>query len=614
MSLLIIIPIISLLNILLILKIYRSYSYRESFIASLSILSFLATIFTEFLSIIEKINFPNVTLFWFCILLFSSFLIFRKIGSIKIGINKSNCWNNTFLVSMIFMIVLPIGIISIIYPPNNWDGMTYHLPRVMHWIQNESLNHYRTHITRQIFNPPFAEVSILHTMVLTKGDYFVQLPQYLAYLGCIVGGSQFINLLGYNLKTQILTALLIATIPMALYQGNSVQNDLILGFLILNSVYFLYKIKSQATSLTIFIFSINIGLALYTKGTAYLIIAPLSIASIILLWKYSLKTKIKIVLVTICTVLLINSGHYLRNISVYGEPLAIVEGKYTNTENKNLKSLTSNFLKSLSSHLRTNNININNKIENVLIGYHRLMGVNVNEKKITPYNYEIGWVGLNYSEDYTSSTAHTLLFIICFVISIVTHNKKNIEKNCILLFIVMSILLLHFVVAWQPFITRLTLPIYIVMMVFAGVSINNITYMNWYKPLSTIIGVYMLYMSYVYTIYSSSKIIDKNIADVIAKREDFYFINRNAIINNYKEICHTIIKSNKRKIGLVLEGDTWEYPIWKILKNQDYNFEMRHIHIKDSNNRTINIKEDNFNPDIILFIKDNGAINYNVIY
>jgi hypothetical protein len=49
-------------------------------------------------------------------------------------------------------------VLALITPPNMYDSMTYHMSRVVHWIQNGSLAHYPTSIGRQLFLPPGAEL------------------------------------------------------------------------------------------------------------------------------------------------------------------------------------------------------------------------------------------------------------------------------------------------------------------------------------------------------------------------------------------------------------------------------------------------------------------------
>jgi hypothetical protein len=52
------------------------------------------------------------------------------------------------------VLILLLGAMAAIFPATNWDSLTYHLPRVMHWLQQQSVEHYPTHNTRQIeFGP-----------------------------------------------------------------------------------------------------------------------------------------------------------------------------------------------------------------------------------------------------------------------------------------------------------------------------------------------------------------------------------------------------------------------------------------------------------------------------
>ena len=54
--------------------------------------------------------------------------------------------------------------------PYNWDSMTYHLGRVVHWAQNRSVAHYGTHIMRQVFSPALAEFVNLHVYIMSNGN------------------------------------------------------------------------------------------------------------------------------------------------------------------------------------------------------------------------------------------------------------------------------------------------------------------------------------------------------------------------------------------------------------------------------------------------------------
>lgn len=67
--------------------------------------------------------------------------------------------------------------------PYNWDSMTYHLTRIVHWVQNGSVAHYACHDISQISGPPLAEFVNLHVYVLSGNtDYLVNLLQAASYI------------------------------------------------------------------------------------------------------------------------------------------------------------------------------------------------------------------------------------------------------------------------------------------------------------------------------------------------------------------------------------------------------------------------------------------------
>src|SRR5262249_24070367 len=60
------------------------------------------------------------------------------------------CWAGTVLIGAFLF-----GIAATT-PTTNWDSMSYHLPRALHWIQQQSVEHFPTENTRQIEFGPWA--------------------------------------------------------------------------------------------------------------------------------------------------------------------------------------------------------------------------------------------------------------------------------------------------------------------------------------------------------------------------------------------------------------------------------------------------------------------------
>jgi len=69
--------------------------------------------------------------------------------------------------------------------PNSWDSMTYHLSRVEHWAQDNTVAHYPTAINRQLYSMPYAETVVLHGRLLAGGDRLANLPAWLAFGGVV---------------------------------------------------------------------------------------------------------------------------------------------------------------------------------------------------------------------------------------------------------------------------------------------------------------------------------------------------------------------------------------------------------------------------------------------
>ena len=183
---------------------------------------------TESLSIFKAINFQNVFLAW-CLFLVSILLMsFRHKCTINLDIKKT-----VKLSFFDFLIVLAITVIllltfftAIIYPPNTHDSLTYHMSRVVHWISNNNVSFYSTAVTRQNYLAPLAEFAIMHLQVLTGSDRFANIVQWMSFFINICLGVLIAIEIRLNKKQQLLTAFFIATIPMAILQASSTQNDL----------------------------------------------------------------------------------------------------------------------------------------------------------------------------------------------------------------------------------------------------------------------------------------------------------------------------------------------------------------------------------------------------
>ena len=251
--------------------------------------------------------------------------------------------------AIILFIIFTLAFVAYVYPPNTYDLMTYHLPRVMHWAQDRSLVPYPTSIERQIQMQPLAELIILNLYVLSGTDRLFNFVQLGALLVSLIGVSSITSKLGLDSRLQIITVLLCISIPMGSLQATSTQNDLVsacwlvcfvsLGFSFIKELSFSQSNTNGSCSWTCSFYQ---GYCIYFRFT------------VLCLLRNRLLRKIKgraFYLGAFIGViaLLINAGHYSRMWLVYQSLLGPTKD-YRN-EIININVMSSNAIRNITLNL-----------------------------------------------------------------------------------------------------------------------------------------------------------------------------------------------------------------------------------------------------------------------
>lgn len=132
--------------------------------------------------------------------------------------------------------------LSLITTPYNWDSMTYHLPRIVHWVQNRSVAHFATNSIRQISSPVLGEFVNLHVYILCRGhDLLFNLLQGTSYLTCAVMVAAIAGRLSCDRRFRFLAALLYLSMPIAFAEALTTQVDNFAAIWLLFFVYLLLE-------------------------------------------------------------------------------------------------------------------------------------------------------------------------------------------------------------------------------------------------------------------------------------------------------------------------------------------------------------------------------------
>ncbi len=556
-------------------------SVREFFLWGFISFGFFIVFTTEFLSFLGLINRFSIFSCWIILFLFCYYkfknslgLYFRKNSNKKIIIYDLN-----FLYQVLICIILIATLVTaLIYPPNTPDSLSYHMSRVMHWIQNNNIEYYSTAIPRQLFVSPFSEYVILHLQLLINGDYLANLVQWFSMVGCVIGVSSITREFGGNKKSQLFSALFCATIPMGILQSSSTQTDYVVSLWIVIFVYFVFRYRATKSIKYIFGCSVALGLAILTKQTAYIFAFPFCIWLLFIALRR--PNHFLMLFIVPLIILLINFGPYKRNFELYGNPIGIHDFQkegYIN-ENFDIKVLSSNIVRNISFNLMVPNSRINNITRDFVYKIHDYLEISVSDPNTT-FGGEY-WTFFSLYESYASNTLHFVLIVFLILIIILNRNLKVPIKiyvaNLIFIFLLFSIIL-----KWNPHANRLLLAFFILSAPIISFGFYKIKSIKFYLLISTILFIYSLpYLLMNHTrplvasLEKSSKLglVIKRPYFFESNREKLYFTYSSKTYDTYKNISNKIKEINCKIVGIdgsKTSWNAWEYPLWVLTKDQE---------------------------------------------
>ncbi len=573
------------------------FGWRVSFILSSVVWGLVIVIITEVLSLFSAVSFMPLLIVW-AFLDIVLVWYFSKRGGFSSRIPRFHLSRfEIVMLSFIGFIILVTLVIALIAPPNNWDASTYHMARVAHWAQNKSVAYYPTHIIRQLCYSPGAEFIVLNFQVLAGSDRFANLAQWVSMFGCLIGASLIAKFLGANRIIQIFASLICAAVPMGILQSSSAQSDYAVSFWLVSFVCL--GLLSFVKNSRVFIpaCGIALGLAWFTKGSAYLYSLPFLIWFLVKWFKkYRLKGWKPLVIVFVLA-LSVNSGYITRNYKLFHKPFFAGEYPIYNSP-LTFRTFLSGVSKNVSLHLGTPFHSINKAVYSALLKFHKLIGVDINDRALDFKDRPFSLPGLSFNEDIAGNFLHIILVFISILIWAAVKRVRKKPLNGYLLASLSGFLLLCWIVKWQEWGTRYHLPFFVL---FSPVIASIQGKVLKQKTLKALFLVIFIFCSPWVLFNQTRPLISKNISILNTPRAKLYFVNFPYLEKPYNKAVDFIAQKGYRKIGLVLgedEWDDWEYPLWVLLKDRDKGSEIRHIDIKNISKALTR----SFSPDAIVCI------------
>lgn len=119
--------------------------------------------------------------------------------------------------------------LAAVYPPGNWDSLTYHLPRVMYYLGQGDLGHFDTANYRQVFFPFHFNLLQLGALVHSAPTVTLTFLNLAAWLIAGLAVHRLCRLAGASGNAALLATWLALTATQVLAQATSTTNDLPAG-------------------------------------------------------------------------------------------------------------------------------------------------------------------------------------------------------------------------------------------------------------------------------------------------------------------------------------------------------------------------------------------------
>lgn len=520
-----------------------------------------------------------------------------------------------FLIYAAVMVVCALIII-----PYNWDSMTYHCARLFHWAQNKSVAHYATGNSRQVSSPVLAAFVNVNVYILTKnGGSVLNLLQCVSYLSNGMLVYSVAKKLQLSSKSCVLSAVLFYSMPIAFAEALTTQVDNFSAFWLLSFVYLILdftkknqKIRfDRETMEKVTVLSLCVAFGYLSKpsvGFGMLFFAGWLFIMVLVRkdnWKvflYALGAGILLVIILL--------PELNRNFQTFHAFASQETGARQLIGSLHPRHILVNLSKNLAFNLPC--VWLYQSPHYIYSFVNKIavwLRIDINSPVISEDGREFS---IHQPQTYGCDTAVNpvivwaiLIGTIIFVISLKNYikNKENLQKIGYFIVSVGSFFLFCAVLRWEPFVSRYMISYLALLCPAIGIVLDMVQER---VPQAAVRGAYVilyfLCMTEMLGLFLNYRDIVKNY-----RGDKGYFVVRDGIYNDYKEITDYINGLDVESIGLYIGSDSYEYPLIQMVSED---IRVEHVNV---GNETEVYTDYSFIPDIVISYEKGeiGTMNVN---
>jgi len=431
-------------------------------------------------------------------------------------------------------LVLVVGTLALLAPPNTWDAMEYHLPRVVMWMSNRSVRFYPTPDYCQLIYGPWSEYAMMQTYLLSGGDRFVNLVQAFSLLGCAITVSAIAQRLGAGPRGQALAAIVSITIPEGLLEASGPMNTYSSSLWIALTVLFLLDWQRDSSWLNTAGVGLSAGLAILTKGTAYVFLPFLVLACWLIA---SMPAKIQFIkrsAVLLILIFALNGAHYLRSYQLSGSPLGVplpepFPRAQLTMPHATARGTAANILRNISLHLGSPSAAVNTRTEGAFRRAIHAIGVDPDDPNAVWLGMPFEVHGFSLHEIHAGNPLQLFLFAAATLIVYWHWKDKSLSAaRWFVLGILAAFIFFAAMIQWQTWAARYHLPLFVLGAAVIGLVLDR------YVPrsLGTAIAIVLILYAIPFAVMNRTHSFVRwhRVDDIYHPRAELYFSDQHETI------------------------------------------------------------------------------------
>lgn len=458
------------------------------------------------------------------------------------------------LVAAIVLLLAAELVVALVSQPNTLDGMTYHLARAGRWIEQGSVEFSPTSIDRQLWSAPMAEYAITHLQLLSGSVQAANLVQWTASLGVAAGAYRLAASTGVDRLGRLLASLFACTVPMAVLQSTSTQNDLLVGLWVLAAWDGFFSDLERPDPSHRWQAAAAVALAFMTKGTSVLFLGPVGLLWLWITVRRDRRRAARFVVVAAAVGLALSGPFQYRVWTTYDRPLAPAFVTEQVVAGDHAASLVSNALRNLVTEIAFAPVapELTTATRRALRG----LGMAPDDPELVSYS-DFLLDGATH-EDVAPSPFHVALVAGAVVVVTALRPRLPAVVRRQVAVALLSYLLFAAYLQWQPWVNRLLLP---GLLVWAA-PVAYVLRRHVRRPLAACVAAVLVVTGAAALLLNQTRPLYDGGRSVLEQpREQVMFAGRPELRRPYVQAVALLQARQARDVGLVQGTDDYEYPL-----------------------------------------------------